>query len=136
MAAGSTPTTPPRPSKKAAKPAYKIPSKSSPVTGGGISKSKTFSATRKTTMKIVPATFQKNDDSRGIKIGDLTGNYYLVRGNCDSKWNRIIQDATAPFCFAGQKLTVNMQAEPRHLSVKVCESAEPFGLIPFARSLA
>ena len=45
------------------------------------------------------------------------------------------QDATAPFCLAGQKLTVNMQAEPRHLSVKVCESAEPFGLIPFARSL-
>lgn len=107
-------------SSKKKMPAFKIPSKTTPVTGGGgIGKnSKTFSATRKTTMKLVPATYQKADDARGINAGDLTGNYYL-RGNCDSKWNKTLVEAAAPFCLAGQQLKLNMHAEPKHLSLKV-----------------
>lgn len=99
-------------------PAFKIPSKTTPVTGGIGKNNKTFSATRKTTMKLVPAAYQKADDARGINAGDLTGNYYL-RGNCDSKWNKALQEAAAPHCLAGQTLKLNMHAEPKHLSLKV-----------------
>ena len=98
------------------KPAFKIPSKNTPVTGGA---ARTFSATaRKVTMKLVPAVYQKDDDARGIKKGDLSGNYYL-RGNCDSKWNKTLIDAAAPFCLGGSQLKFNAHAEQKHLSVKV-----------------
>ena len=50
------------------KPAFKIPSKNTPVTGGA---ARTFSATRKVTMKLVPAAYQKDIPARGIKEGDL-----------------------------------------------------------------
>ena len=45
--------------------------------GGIVKNNRTFSATRKTTMKLVPAAYQKADEARGINAGDLTGNYYL-----------------------------------------------------------
>ena len=98
------------------KPAFKIPSKNTPVTGGA---ARTFSATaRKVTMKLVPAVYQKDVPARGIKEGDLSGNYYL-RGNCDSKWNKVLTDASAPYCLGGQQLRLNAHAEPKHLAVKV-----------------